>query len=170
MSFIIGIGGVSRSGKSSLAQKIKDRLSDRQVLLLDMDDFVFSASDIPKINGKTDWERPESVDFNQILSEVQNSRRNYDIIIVEGILAFANDALRSGYDLTIQIQLSKETFLLRRKKEQRWGDEPDWYLEHVWDSYLKWGQFQEADMQLSGEEELSESLLSSLIKEIISRQ
>jgi nicotinamide/nicotinate riboside kinase len=25
-------------------------------------------------------------------------------------------------------------------KEKRWGFEPKWFIEHVWQSYLKYGQ------------------------------
>ena len=67
MSRIIGIGGCSRSGKSTLARRIKERFSDLCVLILDMDDFVLPKDQIPKIKDRTDWELPASVDFKKLI-------------------------------------------------------------------------------------------------------
>ncbi len=166
MTYIIGIGGCSRSGKSSLALKIKDRLSDKQVLLLDMDDFVFSETNIPRIRDRIDWERPESVDFNQIIASIEENQGKYDILLIEGILVFANQQLKDLFHNTIEIKISKETFISRRKKEIRWGEEPDWYLEHVWNSYLKYGQNPQADFTISGETDIAFEGLDKIIKKI----
>ncbi|MEO9869553.1 nucleoside/nucleotide kinase family protein [Ekhidna sp.] len=164
---VIGIGGCSRSGKSVLAQQIKDHLFNKRVLLLDMDDFVFPEENIPKIKDRTDWECPGSVDFNRLYSTIKNHQDSYDLIVVEGILAFANKSLMLFYDSTIWIQLSKETFLTRRKKETRWGDEPDWFITHVWDSYLHYGQWPEADFILSGEKEISKTALNEIVRRVV---
>ena len=163
MCTLIGVGGCSRSGKSSLALKIKDQLSDSRVLLLDMDDFVFSETHIPPIRDRVDWERPESVNFNQIVASIEENQDSYDVIIVEGILVFANQQLKDLFHTTIKIKISKETFIRRRKREVRWGEEPDWYLEHVWDSYLTFGQYPEADFILSGEKVISKENLDEII-------
>ncbi len=163
MAHLIGIGGASRSGKSSLALKLKDRLPQKRVLLLDVDDFVFPEADISKIRDRTDWERPESIDFDRILQTIQDNRRSYDFIVIEGILAFASKKLTSIYNYSIWLQISKEIFLKRRKKETRWGDEPDWYLEHVWKSYLQYGQYPDADLILSGETEIQENIICEIV-------
>ncbi len=138
---IIGIGGVSRAGKSTLAQKLKDSF-DGSVLIVAQDEFVRPESDIPKVKERTDWEHPASIDFERIKAEVKAQKRNYDLIIVEGLLAFYDPELAAMLDLTVLIKISQETFMERRKKENRWGKEPDWYLDHVWESYLKFGQFE----------------------------
>ncbi len=31
-------------------------------------------------------------------------------------------------------------FLDRRSRDSRWEIEPQWYIEYVWDSYLKYGK------------------------------
>ncbi|WP_436515362.1 uridine kinase family protein [Ekhidna sp. To15] len=166
MPQIIGIGGCSRSGKSSLACRIKEQLSSKQVLLLDMDDYVFPASQIPKIQDRTDWERPESVDYYRLCQAIEENGSAYDVIVVEGILVFANQQLLSLFDTTVWIQVSKETFLDRRRKETRWGDEPDWFLEHVWKSHLQYGQFLEADFIISGEAEVPDLTFKELISSL----
>lgn len=162
MPKIIGIGGCSRSGKSSLARQINDALDNNRVLLLDMDDFVLPASEIPKINDRTDWERPESVDFRQLVQTIKDNE-DYDVIVVEGILIFANQELVELMDTKIWMQISRKAFLERRKKETRWGEEPDWFLDHVWDSYIKYGQYPEADHTISGEEKISQELTDEIL-------
>ncbi|MEP1035002.1 hypothetical protein [Ekhidna sp.] len=160
---MIGIGGCSRSGKSSLAYEIKEQLHDRKVVLLAMDNYVFPESQIPKIKDRIDWESPESVNFEQIMRTIEDCKY-YDVIVIEGILIFADESLRKQFDTTVWMQISKETFLARRRNETRWGDEPDWFLEHVWESHLQYGQFPEADFVVSGEEEISLEVLNRLVK------
>lgn len=138
---IIGIGGVSRSGKSTLAQKLKDSF-DGPVLILAQDEFVRPESEIPKIKNRTDWEHPASIDFERIKAEVKAQKRNYGLIIVEGLLAFYDPFLAAMFDKSVLMKISRQTFMERRKQETRWGEEPDWYLDHVWDSYMKFGQFE----------------------------
>ena len=61
MGNVIGIGGVSRSGKSTLSQLIAEWYSDKKVSILKMDNFVFDEKLIPQIRGETDWEVPRSL-------------------------------------------------------------------------------------------------------------
>ena len=44
------------------------------------------------------------------------------------------------YDKTIFLKIDKETFLNRKKKDLRWGKEPDWYIEYIWENHLIYGQ------------------------------
>lgn len=166
MSHIIGIGGCSRSGKSSLARQIKEKLLEKKVLLLDMDDFVFPESEIPKIKDRTDWECPESIDYQKLVQPIHASVRDFDTIVIEGILAFANDELLSLMDTTIQMEISKDTFLERRRLETRWGDEPEWFLEHVWESHIKHGQYPKADFIVSGEAKITQQSILEILKKI----
>ncbi len=137
---IIGIGGVSRSGKSILARKLEKAIHGT-VLVLSQDDFTRPISEIPLIQDRTDWEQPDSIDFERLIAHIRDQKNSFEFIIVEGLLAFANEELNTLYGMTILLTISKETFLARRKKETRWGKEPDWYLEHVWESYLRSGEF-----------------------------
>lgn len=138
---VIGIGGVSRSGKSTLARKLEKAIHGT-VLVLSQDDFTRPVDQIPTIRDRTDWEHPDSIDFQKLISEISIKSEHFDFILLEGLLAFTNEKLNSLYDHTILLTILKETFLARRKQESRWGKEPDWYLEHVWESYLKYGQYE----------------------------
>lgn len=166
MAYIIGIGGVSNSGKSTVASRLIDELAPMKVYAMELDNYVFPESDIPKINGYPDWEVPGSIDYERVLTILNKNVSIYDVIIVEGILVFANAELNTRYDLTVFLGISKSTYMKRRKHETRWGSEPNWYLEHVWEAHLMHGQNPEADCTLSGETTFRDSDLVPIIQKI----
>ena len=166
MAKIIGIGGASRSGKSSLAKKLKDHYASKRVVILDQDDFVKPDEQLPTIQDRLDWEHPDSIDLKALLAEITSATKTYDLIIVEGILALYFEELNALYDFTIFIKISKPDFIFRRQQETRWGAEPNWYLEHVWTSHLVFGQYLSPDITLSGENEFQESTYEELIRQI----
>jgi len=139
---IIGIGGASRSGKSWLAQRIIDLFTHKKIAILNQDDYVFDIADIPKIKGEIDWECPESIDFDLLLSEINRLAADHDFIIVEGLLAFYDRRIEKIMDKKIFIEISKELFLKRKESDKRWGDFPDWYMGHIWKSYLEYGRIE----------------------------
>ena len=61
-------------------------------------------------------------------------------MIVEGIFAYYDKTINELYDKKLFIEISKETFLQRKINDARWGMEPDWYIDHIWNSALKFGQ------------------------------
>jgi uridine kinase len=137
---IIGIGGVSNSGKSALAEQIKDTLPQKTVWIVCQDNFTFPKNQIPVIQNHTDWEHPHSIDFISYEKAIKNAAKKYDVVIAEGLLIFWNDKVNALFDKRIFIDLHKDTFLQRKSNDMRWGAEPDWYKEHIWQSFLKFGQ------------------------------
>ncbi len=142
---IIGIGGASTSGKSWLATKIKSRNPGKKVKLLCQDDFVLASSQLPHIRDHIDWEIPESINFDRYLEAVMRCYIGYDIVIAEGLMVFHDRRLVRLFDKKIFIEISKSTFMKRKVDDLRWGQEPDWYIEHIWESYLKYGRIQMDD-------------------------
>ncbi len=137
---IIGIGGVSRAGKTSLSEKLKEHFEKQKlsVNLFCQDNYVKPKISLPKVEGVPDWERPSTIKWESISRDVEKSTA--DIKIVEGLFSFYPASLRVTYDVKMFIDISKETFAARKKNDKRWEEEPDWYAEHVWRSYLKYGQ------------------------------
>jgi len=133
MAKLILIAGVSRSGKSSLAKALHDDLPSTTIL--HQDEFVLPQDQIPLIQDRIDWERPESIDWNRLLEAYEVAKAKYQYIIIEGIFAFSNSTLNKSSAFTVLLTLDKEQFFERRKKENRWGKEPDWFIEHVWESH-----------------------------------
>lgn len=132
---VIGIGGISNAGKSRLASKIKNYYSDKKVEILCQDDFAFPVENIPKINGHTDWECPESIDFNRYETAALEAIETYDIVIIEGIFAFNSSSLNKLINKKIFLTLDQRFFFMRKNNDLRWGKEPDWYIEHIWKSH-----------------------------------
>ncbi len=135
---VIGIGGISNAGKSTLASKLKNLYDTKKVAILCQDDYVFPKDKIPLINDHIDWERPESIDFKRYYEVVQNSILNNDIVIIEGIFAFHDQKVVDMMDKKIFLTLDQKFFFMRKSNDLRWGKEPDWYMEHIWDSHIKY--------------------------------
>ena len=162
MGISIGIGGVSRAGKTTLSHYIETLYPHKKILIISMDQFVKDPEKIPKIKDKTDWEHPVSVDFDRIQQKIKESVEVYDLVITEGIMIFYNEAVNELFDKRIFIDIPKSLFYIRRKKEQRWGKEPAWYLDYVWESYLKYGKLNDSStntLYINGDEEFSPLLL-----------
>lgn len=151
---IIGIGGVSRAGKTSLAERIPSFLQGRRCIVFHQDDFVSPEEKIPLIRDRIDWESPQSLDLEKFKISIIQATLSHDWVIAEGLMAFYSKDLVQLYDKKMFVSISYETFLARRKKETRWGEEPDWYIQHVWDSYQKMGILNNSDenvLSLNGE-------------------
>ncbi len=134
---IIGIGGVSRSGKTSLAVSLKSKLVDAEILSLD--DYPSSRENFTFIKNTVDWEHPSSLDFNRIIEDINLLKNKHEIVIVEGIFIFHHSVLKRLIDKFIFINLEKYVFLSRKKEDGRWGYVPAWYREHIWESHLHYG-------------------------------
>lgn len=137
---IIGIGGVSRAGKTMLSEKLKKHYekNKKSVQVFCQDEYVKSKTTLSKVQGFPDWERPSTIKWDALISAIERSTA--DVKIVEGLFAFYAASIRTMYDHKIFIEIDKHTFESRRSKEKRWDEEPEWYANHVWKSYLKYGQ------------------------------
>ena len=164
MGIVIGIGGVSRAGKSTLARNIASWLSNKKVYILEMDDFVFPEERIPKIKNETDWEVPESIDYTRLAKAIAEEKRSTDVVIIEGIMIFNDPKLLALYDRKIFIEIDYESFILRKSKDKRW-EIPDWYFEHIWTSYIVHGRVNVDDaLKLRGTEDFDRHQIMDFIE------
>ena len=129
--YIIGICGVSQSGKSTLSKQLQHAFSTSSVEVLELDEFVNPEESIPKIADRINWEDPASMNWTLVLDKIRKSKAQ--IIIIEGIFSF-HETLLPMLSLKILVEVDEETFLKRRRNDKRWGEEPEWYLKHVWKS------------------------------------
>lgn len=158
----IGIGGVSRAGKTSLSNYIRALYPNKSAFIIQMDEYVKDEADIPKIKDHIDWEHPISVDFEKIQTALIEAIATYDIVITEGILIFHSEKLNKLFDKRIFIDIPKTVFYKRKREDERWGNEPDWYIDYIWDSYLKYGKLKDKDtntLYIHGTENWSPMLL-----------
>ena len=139
---VIGIGGCSQSGKSTLSLKLKKKFENLGVktIILDIDDFVKSTRDIPWIRFHVDWEIPDSIDFVKYERAIIQAKLDSEIVICDGFLVYHDPKIYQYFDKRLFVDVSKSVFLKRKKKNLRWGREPDWYIEYIWTCYLKYGR------------------------------
>ncbi len=147
---IIGIGGVSRSGKSTLSQELLKYFREKglKTIIFHQDDFVFPENQIPKIRERTDWESPLSMNFGLYQEILEIFKTKFDVIIAEGLFAFYDKSIVDMYDYQIHVKITQRTFYIRRQMDTRWGYEPTWYIEHVWKSYLMYGKPEKSSRNL----------------------
>lgn len=138
-SLLIGIGGVSRSGKSSLALLLREYFKSETVAIVNQDEYIHSAFQMPWVENELDWEDPESLDFQRMYYEIGWLEKNVEILIVEGLFAFYFPELNKRYDKKIMVEINYECFYQRKLRDKHWGEVPDWYIKHIWDSFMKYG-------------------------------
>ena len=109
---VIGIGGPSRSGKSTLANLLVThfRKNGKKAIIFHQDDFVFPETLIPKIKDKTDWESPASIDHELLFEVVADFKARFDVVIVEGFFAFFETKLNALFGKRIFIKPTLKEF------------------------------------------------------------
>lgn len=140
MAIIVGIGGVSRAGKTFLAGLISQYSTSISTKIFPQDEYVKPIPEIPLIKGHVNWESPESIDFPRYKNAILTASAQSDIIIAEGLLALYDPRIVQLFDKIIFISLTFDEFKHRKHTDLRWGKEPEWYIRHIWNSYLRYGQ------------------------------
>lgn len=161
----IGIGGVSRSGKTFLANLLQSVITDSVVI--HQDTFIPAESEIPAINGHTDWERPEAIDWEKLKAAIDNAIQSGKTVIVEGLFAFNRKDINTFYNKSVFIKLSKKEFVRRKRLDLRWGAEPDWYILHIWRSHKIHGLLPSSMSEcliLKGEEDFDLDMVLNFFK------
>lgn len=132
----IGIGGCSRSGKTTLTHRIKDIAiaMDLKFKCIHQDELVLPEDKLTSINGRPDWERPDSIDIDKQSEVIEDAFSRKEVIVIEGI--FIHPAFKPPpLDHFIYLNLHRDVFLNRRRYETRWGMEDEAYIEHVWNAH-----------------------------------
>lgn len=140
-AIIIGISGPSASGKSLLANTIVNELGSNQVAIISEDSYYKDNSHLPfNEREKINYDHPNAFDHAlliQHLKDLQNGEavnvpvyshqqhirlaetrfiENFRIIVLEGILIFAETPLRELMDIRIFMSTPLDVCLLRRLK------------------------------------------------------
>ncbi|WP_093192902.1 uridine kinase family protein [Salimicrobium halophilum] len=132
-TLLIGIDGCGGSGKSTVANKLKEVLSD--VTVVHMDDFHLPSSQLMEenpgrnpIGADFDWKRV----YNQVLVPISQNQEGYyqrydwdtdelaeghtvpvgGIVLIEGVYSNRKE-LANTYDLTVWVDCPRETRLFR---------------------------------------------------------
>jgi uridine kinase len=136
---IIGICGGTGSGKTTVARRILDNVSDEHVTYLQQDSYYRNLGDMPvELRHQINFDHPDALDNDLFINHVKALRASepiempvYDfsiharkaqtihiepkpIMIVEGILIFVDAALRELMDVKIFVDTADDLRFIRR--------------------------------------------------------
>lgn len=183
----IGIAGPSTSGKTTIAKKLENLLSDSMVITLD--DYWKDSSGFKRKQGYKNWELPENIDFDLLLANLEDLKKGKEtsipicekfkfkeykkikpkkFIILEGFLLFFDKKIREMFDLKIYLDLSEEEIINRRITRSR-SEKPErefYYRNVVVEEHKKYGEPTKkySDLIIDGKGEIKESLKNILEK------
>lgn len=140
-AIIIGISGASASGKSLLANTIVKELGSDQVVVIPEDSYYRDRADIPfEERAKINYDHPNAFDHDLLVKHLQDLQQGksvqvpiynhsqhtreketrtigqHTIVVLEGILLFAEPKLRDIMDIRIFMETALDICLIRRLK------------------------------------------------------
>jgi uridine kinase len=136
---VIGIAGGSGSGKTTVAQQILHRVGANRIAFIQHDSYYKDLSGLPPTqHASINFDHPNSLDTDLLIQHIVSLRDGkpvevpiYDfstdsrtsqifkieprrVIIVEGILIFAEAALRELFDVKIFVDTDSDIRFIRR--------------------------------------------------------
>lgn len=138
---IIGICGGTGSGKTTVARRILENVSDENVVFFQQDSYYRNLEDMPiELRHQINFDHPDALDNDLFINHVKALRAGeainmpvYDfsihtrraetiyvqpkpIMIIEGILIFVDAALRGLMDIKIFVDTDDDLRFIRRLK------------------------------------------------------
>lgn len=139
---IIGIAGGSASGKSSIANILKERYVETQsVVIIKMDDYYNDQSNLPmEVRYKTNYDHPFAFDMNLLVNDMQKLKKGQsidkpvydfmnhtrseftekvdcsDVIVLEGLMVLENEEVRNLLDIKVFVDTAADVRFIRRLK------------------------------------------------------
>ncbi len=136
---IIGISGGTGSGKTTVANRILESVSASEVVFIQQDSYYRNLTDMPlDIRGIANFDHPDALDNELLVNHVQRLKSGesielplYDfktnsrlsetrlvdakpIVIVEGILIFADPRLLEQMDIKVFVDTPDDIRFIRR--------------------------------------------------------
>lgn len=157
--FIIGIAGISGSGKTTISKKLAKKLNAK---LIHLDNYwkYRRATKLPSRKEWEKWEHPNATKFNKAIKEITKLKNN-KYVIIEGLHPFNNLNLRKLLDFKIYYFIPNNLVIKRRLKKFGYGDNQIEYSKNiVIKAYKKYGEPTKryADLILKGDENIDENL------------
>jgi uridine kinase len=138
-SILIGIGGGTGSGKTTIAKRIVSSIGTEDAIIIAQDAYYRDHSHLPmEEREKINYDHPNAFDINLLLKHLQQlkmgqsvPRLSYDytthtrkllpgtvpsrpVTILEGIMVLENEALRDMLDIKLYIDTDADVRLIRR--------------------------------------------------------
>ena len=159
MSLIIGICGGTGSGKTTVANRILESVSASEVVFIQQDSYYRNLTDLPlDYRHIANFDHPDALDNDLLVNHVRrlkageavelpvydfrthtrrNETRHVDpkpIVIVEGILIFADPRLLEQMDIKVFVDTPDDIRFIRRLRRDL--DERGRTLESVIEQYV----------------------------------
>ncbi|XP_059512911.1 nicotinamide riboside kinase 1 isoform X4 [Myotis daubentonii] len=150
-TFVIGIGGVTNGGKTTLAKNLQKHLPNCSVI--SQDDFFKPPSEIETDkNGFLQYDVLEALNMEKMMSTIScwmqsprhspvSTERNTEdvpILIIEGFLLFNYKPLETIWNRRYFVTIPYEECKRRRSmRVYEPPDSPGYFDGHVWPMYLK---------------------------------
>jgi uridine kinase len=137
--FFVGIAGGTGSGKTTVASKLKSALPEGSAIIIDHDSYYKDRSSMPRHERDLlNFDHPDALDNGLLVQHLDDLGRGatietplYDfvshsrrverrrieavpVVIVEGILIFADEAIRSRFDVKIFVDTDADIRVFRR--------------------------------------------------------
>ena len=82
--FVIGISGASCSGKTLIANRLADKLNDREIATLKMDNYYYDlGSKKPEERALVNFDKPDAIDFDLFIKDVKELLEERKVLIPE---------------------------------------------------------------------------------------
>jgi uridine kinase len=136
---VIGVAGGSGSGKTTVVRRIIESIGDEQVTVLEHDRYYRDRNDLRlEERAALNYDHPDSLETDLLVRHLHELRAGHSVeipeydfarharqpvtatavprraIIVEGILIFADAALRSLMDVKVFVDADDDTRFIRR--------------------------------------------------------
>lgn len=142
---IIGIAGGSACGKNRITEALSKTLSESMSKVKIFCTDAYFKKPLPKcmapFSGREydDYNHPESVDMKKLLTDIKNflQTKEFDVIIVQGLLVLQNSDLRKLLDLKVFVDADTDERIVRRLKRNMkerglsFNEIADYYLDSV---------------------------------------
>jgi uridine kinase len=156
---IIGIAGGSGSGKSTVARNVAQAARTESVAFIDMDAYYLNYSHLSyDERRKINWDHPDAFDWELLVTQLEqlaagqpiekpvydfvNHTRSEktvvippaDVVVIDGILLFADARVRDLCDVKVFVDADADIRLIRRmRRDMNKRGRP---LEEIIDQYL----------------------------------
>ncbi len=124
---IIGIAGGSASGKTTVCTRFEEKLNAFKLKTFHIDEYYkdekpFITAPITRIVYE-DHNHPDAIDFCKFDADLLlATEEDFDIVIVEGLMALSRDEIREKLDYKIFVDCQADERIVRRlKRNMVWG-------------------------------------------------
>ena len=139
MHVVIGIGGGSNSGKTTICNKLREDIPDCYVFNQDKYFKTIQEARLTFTNCDINWEKCEALKMDNLVADVKRkvAEGTSKVIIVEGHLVLSYPPLVQLFDATVFITLPFSLALKRRlTRSYDPPDGPGYFENIVWPEYL----------------------------------